>query len=228
MKWVLTLFLLLVIPCIAQNPLAVTGNAETTGSCSPAVTGNNNKFTITCQNVPGKLRDQFVDILNRLAKNESDAVAILAKLDGCMKGVNEVREQQQPWHLTNEQKKRIGDALGRTPAGTANVSVHAVPSDRNASLMGIDILQILTPLNWVRGGLVSDFTLNPQLIGVYIVFKNPNLMQAMVLVTTFREAGINAVGMVDTEGHLVQGDNDIAIAIGAKPIEIKSKTVPPQ
>ena len=49
----------LTTPCLGQGP---TGKAETSGACSPAVTGNNNQFTITCQGIPEKLRAQIVEL----------------------------------------------------------------------------------------------------------------------------------------------------------------------
>src|SRR5437868_2122611 len=92
MRSIQLLLVLTAVSCIAQT--APTGSAETKGPCSPAVSGNNNQFKITCQGIPDKLGTQLVDLLNKVAKNQLDAEAVMAKLDGCLKGVSEVREQQ--------------------------------------------------------------------------------------------------------------------------------------
>ncbi len=86
MSYRLTLLLLIATPCWGQS--TTTGKVETSGSCSPAVTGSNNQFTITCQGIPEKLRVQLVDLLNLVAKNQSNAAAMMAKLDECLAGVN--------------------------------------------------------------------------------------------------------------------------------------------
>jgi len=209
--------LLFVIPCFGQNTTTTTGKAETTGSCSPAVSGSNNKFTITCENIPEKFRVQFVDLLNRLAKNESDAEAMLTKLDGCLAGVKDIREQQQPWQLTENQKSLLRNALSSVSVGTAKVSVHVLPSDRNASLMGSDIVNVLAISGWMDNALTSDFNLNPQLVSVHIIVRNPNLPQTIALLRALRAAGIDVRGELDAKRQFAQDDDAIVIAVGSKP-----------
>lgn len=111
----LILFLLIVVPCWSQK--IETGKAETSGFCSPAVSGSNNQFTITCQNIPEKLRIQLVDLLNRVTKNQNDAEAMMAKLDGCLAGVQDVKEKLGGWKLNSEAQVRLREKL-RPYAGT--------------------------------------------------------------------------------------------------------------
>jgi hypothetical protein len=167
----IVLILALASPCLGQASAKSTGDAQTTGTCSPAVSGNNNKFTITCQNIPEKLRNQIVDLLNRISKDQSDAFAV-SKVDSCLVGVKELQEQGRPWQLTDNQKNLLNGDLASASIGDATVSVHVIPTDRNASLMGVDILNVLVPRKWSDKNLTSDFTLNPQLVGVHVLVKN--------------------------------------------------------
>lgn len=79
----MALFLLL----YAQARSQATSQAETKGACSPANTGNNNTFTITCG--IGKAQgDQMLKILNKILTNQLDPDAVIAKLDEILKAVN--------------------------------------------------------------------------------------------------------------------------------------------
>jgi hypothetical protein len=49
------------VPCVSQK--VSTGTAETTGACSPAVTGSENTFTITC-GIGKKQGQKILAILN--------------------------------------------------------------------------------------------------------------------------------------------------------------------
>jgi hypothetical protein len=64
-----------------------TGNAETAGACSPAVTGNKNTFTINC-GIDKKQGQKMLEILNKILANQLDPDAVMAKLDEILKAVN--------------------------------------------------------------------------------------------------------------------------------------------
>jgi hypothetical protein len=114
-RYGLILLLLTAIPCCCQT--STTGQAETKGPCSPAVTGSNNRFTISCQGINDKLGAQLIDLLNRVAKNQIDADAIMAKLDGCLTSQEKIKETMGGWKLDPEAQKRLTEKL--TPfAGT--------------------------------------------------------------------------------------------------------------
>jgi hypothetical protein len=211
------LLVLLYGPVIAQTQ--ATGKAETKGACSPANTGNNNTFNITCQGIPEKLGAQLIDLLNRVAKNQSDAEAILGKLDGCLQGVKEVREQQTPWTLTDGQKADLKRILQGTKA---KVEVHVIPQDRNASLLGIDLMSVLKDSGWDLsgpGGYTNDFTLSPALVGVLLIVNHADFPEAARLQAALHAIGIEAVGVIDdAHSRLRKEDVDVIfIAIGAKP-----------
>jgi len=91
-----TFLLLCLLPatCFAQS--SATGKAETSGPCSPAVSGNNNQFKITCQGISDALGAQFVNLLNRISQKQLDPAAVMAKLDDIQKGVKAIGEEVNP------------------------------------------------------------------------------------------------------------------------------------
>ncbi len=100
-----------------------SGAAQTKGVCSPAVTGNNNTFNITCTGIREKLGSQLVDLLNRVAKNQLDAETILSKLDVCL-------EKQAARHLSDWQKQIILEAM--RPFRGKRVTIIATDGDPEA------------------------------------------------------------------------------------------------
>lgn len=80
------LFLLLAMPCSEQTPTA--GKAATSGPCSPAVTGNENRFTISCVGVSKEQGQKMLDILNKILANQIDTKEVMAKLDEILHAVN--------------------------------------------------------------------------------------------------------------------------------------------
>ena len=80
----LCLALLFTVPLLSQTN---TGDATTSGPCSPANTGDDNIFTINC----GIGKDQgqrMLDIVNKILANQLDPNAVMAKLDEILKTVN--------------------------------------------------------------------------------------------------------------------------------------------
>lgn len=72
----------LALVCCGQTP----GTAETKGACSPANTGNQNTFNITCG--IGKLQgDQILKILNKILAHQLDPNAVMDKLDEILQAV---------------------------------------------------------------------------------------------------------------------------------------------
>lgn len=222
MRYVYLLCLILLAAPVRSQTRPTTGTAETTGPCSPAVTGANNQFTITCQGVSDKLGSQLVDLMNRIATNQIDAQAMMSKLDGCLAGVKAVREDQEPWHLNSYQKLKLKTALALPlppPGATARLSVNVIPSDRNASLMGIDLLGLLKEMKWSgeKDGFTSDFSLNPALVGIGVIVTHADFPQAAALINGLIAAGFQPQVFIDEKKTMVRDDNTIEIAIGAKP-----------
>src|ERR1700730_7970161 len=88
-KRVITSFLcvlsLFASPCKGQN---TTGKAETTGTGSPAISGNSNQVNISCQGISKDQAAKMTSILNKILANQIDPDAVMAKLDEILKAVN--------------------------------------------------------------------------------------------------------------------------------------------
>jgi len=84
-RYGLILFLLVAMPCWSQTNS--TGKAETSGACSPAVTGSNNAFTINCA-INKEQGQKMLVILNKILSNQIDPDAVMSKLDEILKAVN--------------------------------------------------------------------------------------------------------------------------------------------
>jgi hypothetical protein len=85
-KFAFVFFLLFVLPTCGQ-----TGSADTTGPCSPAVTGNNNQFKITCDGIGEAQGKELLSILNRISKEKLDPKLVMQKLDEIQKGVSDIK-----------------------------------------------------------------------------------------------------------------------------------------
>ncbi len=193
-----------------------TGSAETKGACSPANTGNNNTFNITCQGIPEKLGAQLIDLLNRIAKNQTDAETVLAKLDGCIQGVKDVREQQARWRMTPQQTSQLQKLL---LGHHAILEVHVLPSDSNSSVFGTDLLTAFKGYTTANEAslFTSDFQINPQLEGLALLVSHSDFPEAAFLQQALRAVlNFDIPGAVDPK--TVQGDKDrILLYVGAKP-----------
>lgn len=67
--------------------------ATTSGSCSPIAPNNSGTITIQCGGISTKLGNQLVAILNRIAKNQLDPDAVMAKLDEIQRGITEIKDR---------------------------------------------------------------------------------------------------------------------------------------
>src|SRR5262249_3366844 len=157
--------------------IATCQSNTTSGPCSPITANNSGSITINCQGIPSKLGNQLVELLNRVAKNQIDAEALMAKLDGCLQGVQDMREQQADWRLSEYQIRQMKRVLA---GAKAKASFHLIPTERNAALIAGDIASALAP-EWslLPGG--PDFRMNPALVGVRLVISHPNFPEAVML-----------------------------------------------
>jgi hypothetical protein len=84
--WLLGFLLAFTVsPCRSQN---TTGNAKTTGACSPAISGNNNQVSINCQGISKEQAEKMTSILNKILANQIDPAIVIAKLDEILKSIN--------------------------------------------------------------------------------------------------------------------------------------------
>jgi hypothetical protein len=201
-----------------------TGPAATKGTCSPATTGNQNTFNFTCSGLTPaqqKLLESIPALLNKLLDSQTDNTAeILSRLDACVAGVNQVKEQQTPWRLPDDQQTTLRGLLS---GHHADVSVHVIPQDRNASLFGADLLLALREYSTApeEQKFNSDFRLSPQIEGIVVMVSHQDFPEARFLQQALHTAtGINIQGYVDTAGTFAKGDS-IVIAVGAKPSALR-------
>jgi hypothetical protein len=179
--------LLIATPCWSQS--GTTGKAETSGSCSPAVTGSNNQFTITCQGIPEKLRAQLVDLLNLVAKNQSNAAAMMSKLDGCVAGVNQIVEKEAPRHLSAQQKEVIFPALSQFKGQRLGTIVNNSKRE-NRDYLG-ELKDVLIASGWdvyEQGVMIAGA--EPTGIVITVGEKDSTLPAVQGLVRVFKAAGI--------------------------------------
>lgn len=87
MKYALILVLVFSLHCWGQTTRG-TGNALTSGPCSPSVTGGHNQFTINCPGISSEERKKILDILNKILADRLDETAVMAKLNEISKAVN--------------------------------------------------------------------------------------------------------------------------------------------
>ena len=88
---VVTLLALTSLPARSQKPAAplpaTTAAPWTRGSCSPAVTGQNDQFTIHCPGMTNEQGEKLLGIVNKILANELDPQLVLAKLDEIQRGL---------------------------------------------------------------------------------------------------------------------------------------------
>jgi len=236
--------LVLVFAQIVFCQQANTGNASTTGTCSPSNTGNNNLFTINCGigQVQGK---KMLDILNRILANQLDPDAVMTKLD-------EIKQEVASLLAAGAAKSNVGPitaqpgsviSVGQQGGITAGrVEINPLPPERTwqVSISSCDEwmrkLDMLGPATVSIGAFMSnnDGMRLVQILGA--CFKrsqwvsssaflpvNPDgvVVQASVVSTKLEavEAGLKSLGLRVTERDIRPAyGEEIGIVIGVNPI----------
>jgi hypothetical protein len=186
-------------------------------SCSNivALAGN---ATVNCSSLTPqqrKILEGIPAVLNKILASQLDPDSLMAKLETCVTGVQQVKEQQADWRLSDKQKANLKQMLA---GSKAKVQINVIPTDRNASLMGLDLLSTIKDSGWdTSGGLTSDFTLNPALVGVVLVINHGDFPEAVILQKALRAIGIQARGEIDEAKTRVSDATVIQLAIGSKP-----------
>src|SRR5580700_2050940 len=83
-----TVALMLLLCASAIGQTKTTGTAETKGACSPANTGDNNKFTINCYGISQKQADDFLTVLNKISKDQIDGNTVMTMLSTIQSLIN--------------------------------------------------------------------------------------------------------------------------------------------
>jgi hypothetical protein len=116
MRYGLILVMLIAMPCCSQT--TTTGQAETTGACSPANTGNNNTFTINC-GIGKEQGAALLKIVNKVLANQLDTNAVMDKLDELEKVMKSSALRSRV--LSPEKLQAFADALSKAPGGVLRV-----------------------------------------------------------------------------------------------------------
>ncbi|MFZ1087204.1 MAG: hypothetical protein WAN35_19750 [Terracidiphilus sp.] len=82
MKFFVILTLMMAMSCFGQS--TSSGQAETKGLCSPALTGSGNIVTLTCYNVDRKLADQIGKLVASSKQDNKTLQEISEKLDAIL------------------------------------------------------------------------------------------------------------------------------------------------
>jgi len=94
MRYGLVLLMLIAMPCRSQT--TTTGRANTTGPCSPVVTGGNNQFRINCgSGITKEQGDALLKILNKILRDQLDPEAVMDSLKDIQKGLEKISGQQE-------------------------------------------------------------------------------------------------------------------------------------
>jgi len=117
MKFVLA-FLLCVTPLYAQT----SGAADTSGPCSPSVTGNNNQFEITCNGIGEAQGKELLKILNKISREQLDPKLVMEKLGEIQKGVSDIKTGM----AKREEQEAEAERIKRT-APIVTVGLTSVP-----------------------------------------------------------------------------------------------------
>jgi hypothetical protein len=188
------------------------------------VTGSNNQFTITCQGIPEKLRVQLVDLLNLVAKNQSNAAAMMAKLDSCVAGVSQIVEKEAPRHLTVQQKEMIVRAVSQFKGQRLGTVVNNSKRE-NREYLG-EVKDALIVSGWEvyeQGVMIAGA--EPTGIVITVPEKDSTLPAVQGLLRAFAAAGIADVKFefqpaADPENKYMFGKikpGEILMQVGDKP-----------
>ncbi len=133
--------MLLAVPCWSQR----TGKAETSGPCSPAVTGNNNQFSIKCQGINKEQGQKMLDILNKILANQPDPKAVNEKLDEILKLISQRIPADR--RLSPDQKVALAACLKTNPG---KYSIDAIANNREAYTYAQDWFDVFHDALWTN------------------------------------------------------------------------------
>ena len=148
----------------AQQP---TGPAATRGACSPATTGNNNSFTISC-GIGKEQGEKLIAILNKILSNQIDPSAVMSKLDDIQKGVEDIKQNTARRRLSAQEKQRLTEALSPMAGHTINIT--CTMGDTEGKDFAMDFVEVFRAAHWlgVENGGVSQAIWSADPVGVQI------------------------------------------------------------
>jgi hypothetical protein len=180
----------------------------TSGQCSPITPNNGGTITINCQGIPARLQGQILELLNRIAKDQTTAEAILAKVDTCI-------AQSAPRSITDPQ--RLAANL-RIPAGRDpfHVSIRATNSTSESQNYAEQIRNVFVQAKWdatpVFYNMVAGAPVPP---GISVFAQGPNSIAGALLQLAFQQSGIPAEYGSDPS----LPTDTIVMVVGQKPVQ---------
>lgn len=136
--------LLSILLAMCSYGQTTSGPATTSGPCSPAVPGSNNRFQINCPGMSMEQFNQLVGILNRIARDRLDPKAVMAKLDEISAGVEELQKRVGDRMLTEPQASALMRTLRQSPGSLRVV----ILGDREANAYGRALINVLAGAGW--------------------------------------------------------------------------------
>jgi hypothetical protein len=210
-KYAPILLMLIATPCWAQA--TATGKADSAGPCSPAVSGNNNTFTINC-GISHKQGQQMLNILNKVLANQIDPEAVMAKLDEIQNDIRHIQSRQGWPELTADQAKILTGKLGMFPK--QKVSIVVTNQDNNKWLVAGQLRDAFQSAKW-DATLGTNMWMGEPVRGIYVGVKADTLATRSLIYGLRDIFGKEAVIYTGVSDKLADVDITVGIYDSLKP-----------
>lgn len=211
MKYALVLLISMSAPVWCQT--AATGTASTSGSCSPANTGNGNTFTIKC-GIGQEQGQKMLAILNKILANQLNPDTVMAKLDDILGAIHHIQIRQGWPELTQDQLKHLTTTLSAFPGQTVNIAM--ANQDTNKTFLARQLRTSIERANWKLTIGAQAILMSEPPTGIYIAVKD-NTPAAVAFVNSFADIFGRAAVTVEIKPKL---DTDISVVIYDSPISV--------
>jgi hypothetical protein len=185
MKYGLILLTLIATPCWSQT--TATGQAETKGPCSPAVTGNNNQFEITCEGISKEQGAEFLKILNKISRNQLDPKAVMDKLDEIQRGIQDIKGW--PELDQGNLNKTFQDSIGKFPPQSVLIDANDANADSSRLVLATQLKKAFASVGWT-----DIYILNPMTFLYEPQTGTPVIPQGLELLVKERTPAADALG----------------------------------
>lgn len=182
---VAALALAVILPWPSYGQTTSTGTATTVGPCSPAVSGNNDSFTITCGGIDKSQGQKMLAILNKILANQVNPEEVNRKLDEILKALAASADRT----LTVPQAKAIADAAKDIPPDIKIVVEH--PTDYESSEYAKTIRDTIVGVHPAELSTALSYGGQPPPVGLF-VFAHTNDARVLPYANQFYAAIKNA------------------------------------
>lgn len=187
--------ILLLIATLGWTQTTTTGKAETSGRCSPAVTGNNNQFRINCTGMDKEQGRKMLALMNNILAKQLDPAAVMAKLDEIEKGVQGLASRvPKPRVISPAQRDEMSKVLLATPE--RHKPLLLINGGEETQAFALQLASIFLASNWPLfggGAMSSNFVPTGREVKLLVYPGNTSAIEdAKVVREAFRQAGIDA------------------------------------